>query len=323
MTNEIEYVRAFGEDVPAASEATKRRIHAFASDTARRGRAWIPAWLGGIVYSLSRHFAPAPRRSRVTRVVVALVAIVLTGVGAAVAMTSAASGGQGISDLLAQVRTSLGDGRLLSASVRGSTLVVQVTARDEPSAVSASFEGQMLAAAVRDSQSAEGGASIDSVQFADASGATMDIGVFPVGERKFAALTDGACDSAAQAARRTFESRPGKPSLTVESVVTLPYGGGSCVFKFQTSDPEAFAESASSVIPPLDEAMGAPNQRSFLLEVDDQAGTPQYVQSYTWSGGAARGATYIKPGLSTASVSVPAGLGAAEANSGKGNHRPR
>jgi hypothetical protein len=262
MRDEIVYLRQFGDDAPAADEATKRRIY-----------------------------------SRTRRVGLALIVLVLAGAAAGIALTTTARGGQSLSDLVAQVQQNFGDGRLLSASLDGSTLSVKLAAPDEVSAMSSVFEAQMLASAARDSLSTTNG-QITSVQFLDASGTPIngystDLAADPT----IPALANGACNAATQALLTAFAAKAPKASLNVESALALPYAGGSCAFKFQTADPEAFAENAPFVVGPLVQAMGAPNQRAILLEVDDQAGTPQFVYSYSSSQGSA---TYIKPGLSLA-----------------------
>ncbi len=111
---------------------------------------------------------------------------------------------------------------------------------------------------------------------------------------KIPALAKGACESAAHAAQEV------DASLTIQSVLTLPYAGGACAFKFQTSEPSNFDQSP--VIGKIANVMGDPNQRALLVEVDDQAGVPQVVDSYSPSGG---GTLYIKPGLNTSSVGGP------------------
>ncbi len=207
-------------------------------------------------------------------------------------MTATASGGQGLDKIVSQVQSAFGDGRILSASVNGSTISVKLVAPDEPSAVSATFEAQILAYAVRDSMSTSGQTPIDSVQYLDARGsplqgyATDPVGITP----SVSPLGKGACNSAAHAAQTA------QASLTIETVQTIPYAGGACVFKFQTADSASFAANASLAIGTLVNAIGDPNQRPYLVEVDDQAGTPQLVDNYTPSAG---GVAYVKPGLST------------------------
>lgn len=266
-------------------------------DVLRRAGAY------GAAHGRPRGLAPTGRRRRRSALVAAVVVAALVGVGVGIKLTSTASGGQSIDDLLSQVQNSFGDSRLLSASVSGPTLTVKVAAPDESSAVSATFEAQMLASAVHDAEASAGGPVIDSVQYFDANGAAIrgGYGVAPVGTYpshvplpKLPALTQGACNSAAQAVQSS--------SLTIQSVLTLPYAGGACAFKFQTSDPADFDQS--SVIGKLGDVLGDPMQRALLVEVDDQAGVPQVVDSYSPSGG---GTLYIKPGLNTSSV-VPGGF---------------
>lgn len=296
MSDEIELLREFRADVPAPTEETRRRIHAYVRQTARRRRS-LPGWLNGLP-SWTAWFTPATHRARAVRLGIALVALALASAGAAIAFTTTASGGQSINDLLSQVKNTFGDNRLLAASVNGSMLTVKVAAPDEPSAVSATFEAQMLASAVYGAETSAGGPVINSVQYLDANGAAIPggYGVAPVGTDpslnplpKLKSLTQGACNSAAEAVQSS--------SLTIQSVLTLPYAGGACAFKFQTSDPSNFDQS--SVIGKLGDAVGDPMQRALLVEVDDQAGVPQVVDSYSPSGG---GTLYIKPGVNASSV---------------------
>jgi hypothetical protein len=298
MSDEMELLREFRADVPAPTEETRRRIHAYATQTARR-RPPLPSRLNGLL-SRAAWRTPATHRARAVRWgAVALVALALAS-GGAIAFTTTASGGQGINDLLSQVQNSFGDSRLLSASVNGSTLTVKVAATDEPSAVSATFEAQMLASAVHDAETSGSGQAINSVQYLDTSGAAIrGYGAAPVGTDpslvplpSLPPLTKGACNSAAQAVQTS--------SLTIQSVLTLPYAGGACAFKFQTSDQSNFDQSP--VIGKIADVMGDPSQRALLVEVDDQAGVPQVVDSYSPSGG---GTLYIKPGLNTSSVGGP------------------
>jgi hypothetical protein len=249
------------------------------------------AGVDGVAHGWPRGLASTGRRRWRPVLVAAVVLAALVGVGVGIALTTTASGGQGIDDLLSQVQNSFGDSRLLSASVNGSTLTVKVAAPDEPSSVGATFEAQILAAAFHDSVSASGQTPINTVQFLDASGnAIPGYGPAPVGTdtshaalTKIPALAKGACNSAAQAVQTS--------SLVIQSVVTLPYAGGACAFKFRTPDPSSF--DAGHVVAKLANIMGDPNERALLVEVDDQAGVPQFVDSYSPSGG---GVAYTKPG---------------------------
>jgi hypothetical protein len=218
------------------------------------------------------------------------------GLGAATLMTLPARGGQSISNLLAEVNASFGDNRLLSASDDGSTLIVRVAAPDSASAVSATFEAQMLGYAA----SSDNQGQISSVQYTDVNGVSINgYSRVLVAPPSIPALATGACDAAAQALLSAFADNAPSVSLSAEAVRTTPYGGGSCAFKFETDDPEAFAVNAPAVVGPLDQAMGSPGQRAFLLEVDDKSGSPQFVYSWSPSFG---GVTYVKPGLSLAFV---------------------
>jgi hypothetical protein len=260
----------------------------------KRTPSSLPGWLS----ALPCRSTPAGPRSRALRWAGLLVALALAAGAAAIAVTTTASGGQSIDDLLAQVQNTFGDHRLLAASVKGSTLTVTVAAPDEPSAVSATFEAQMLASAVHDTAAGTGQTTIDSVQYLDAKGNPIrgygaarvgtDTGGHPL--PKIPALAKGACDSAAHAAQAEQAQVP-RSHLTVQSVLTLPYAGGACAFKFQILDPSTF--DAPLDTGKLATTMGDPNQRAFLVEVDDQAGVPQFVDSYSPSGG---GTAYIKPG---------------------------
>jgi hypothetical protein len=257
----------------------------------------MTAYFPRLPISLDPLIAEAKRRMRRRRVWIVASLILIGGLTAAVASIATSGGpgstggGPGVHGLLSQVRSSFSDHRLLSASVTGRLLTVKVAAHDEPSSVSATFEAQMLASALHDAQAASGQTPIDSVKFVDAHGkAIPGYGLARVGTDTSGAplpktppLAKGACKAAARGVQA--------PSLTIQTVVTLPHGGGACVFKFQTPDPSSFA--AGHEVYKLVTAMGAPNQRAYLVEVDDQAGVPQFVDNYTPGGG---GVSYVKPG---------------------------
>jgi hypothetical protein len=241
--------------------------------------------------SLDPLIGEAKRRMRRRRVWIAASLILIGGITAAVASMATSGGpgstgdGPGVHSLLSQVRSSFGDHRLLSASVNGLTLTVKVAAHDEPSSVSATFEAQMLASAFHDAQAASGQSPINSVRFIDANGAAIPgYGQAPVGsDTSLAPLAKGACNSVAQTVQTS--------SLTIESALTLPYSGGACSFRLQTSDPATF--DAGRGVAKLANGMGDPNERSYLVEVDNHAGVPQFVDNYTPGGG---GVAYTKPG---------------------------
>jgi hypothetical protein len=79
-------------------------------------------------------------------------------------------------------------------------------------------------------------------------------------------------------------------ALTIRSALTLPYAGGACAFKFQTSSPPPFTDAL--FVGKLLDGMGGPNESSYLVEVDNSAGVPLSVDDYTPGGG---GVAYTKP----------------------------
>jgi hypothetical protein len=241
-------------------------------------------------FSLDPLMAEAKRRMRRRRLWMAAALILIGGIAAAVASMATSGGpgstggGPGVHGLLSQVQSSFGDGRLLSASINGRTLTVTVSAPDEPSAVSSTFEAQMLAAAVHDSQSASGQTPISSVKFLNSNGAPVrGYGLVPVRSHTgLSPLAAGECKSLAQ----TVQSS----ALSLRSALTLPYAGGACAFKFQTSSPPPFSDAlfASKLL----DGMGDTNKRSYLVEVDNSAGVPLSLDNYTPGGG---GVAYTKP----------------------------
>jgi hypothetical protein len=241
--------------------------------------------------------AEAKRRMRRRRGWIAASLILIGGIVAAVA-SMATSGGPGSTgrgpgvhgSLLSQVQSSFGDGRLLSDSIRGRTLTVKVAAPDEPSGVSATFEAQMLAAAVHDAQTAAGQPPINSVKFIDAHGkAIPGYGPAPVGTdmaghplSPIPALAAGKCRSLAQAVHSS--------ALAIRSALTLPYAGGACAFKIQVSGRPSLSDGL--FVGKVLDGMGDPNRRAYLVEVDNSAGVPLSVNDYTPGGG---GVGYTKP----------------------------
>ena len=192
----------------------------------------------------------------------------------------------GVDNLLSQMQKRFADGRLRSASVTGSTLTVKVSDPTQPSAVSAAFEAQMLAAAVRDSMSTGGQTPITSVQI---SGSNRDPFGSPGGTPGFGVstlergadifpLAKGACESVAKSVQTS--------SLTIQSVLTFP-SAGACAFRFQTSVPPTYA-TTGPLRNELVNGMGAWGKRPFLVEVDNKRGVPLLVES--------NGAYYTEPG---------------------------
>lgn len=246
--------------------------------------------------SLAPLIAEAKRRMRRRRVWIAASLILIGGIAAAVASMATSGGpgstggGPGVHGLLSQAQSRFGDGRLLSDSISGRTLTVKVAAPDEPSAVSATFEAQMLAAAVHDAQAAAGQTPINSVKFIDAHGkAIPGYGPAPVGTdmaghplSTVPPLAAGKCQSLTT---QTVKSS----ALAIRSALTLPYAGGACAFKIQMSGRPSLSDGL--FVGKVLDGMGDPNRRAYLVEVDDSAGVPLSVNDYTPGGG---GVMYTK-----------------------------
>lgn len=74
---------------------------------------------------------------------------------------------------------------------------------------------------------------------------------------------------------------------SIRSAITLPYAGGACAFTLQAPvgglDPQ--------VVGDLVRKLPDPNERPFSVEIDDFAGVPWFVASWTAGGGGMEGAT--------------------------------
>lgn len=296
MSDQDELLRDFGGDLPVPSVETRQRIYAYATQESP-GRARPHGRM--MVFRRSGASTANSSRPGMFRWGIGLVAVLLAAGGAAAFTVVTASGGQDVSSFVSAVQSRFGDGLLVSGSVTGSTLTVTVASPNEPSAVKAAFEAQMVAYALRDSQSASSQTPINSVQYVAANGKQLPgYGSATVASTRVTPLAGGACSSAATAVQAA------DASLTTVSALTLHNGGGACALKFTTTDPVSFAQNASTTLASMGNAIGNPNQRSYLVEVDDQAGTPQFVASYTPGAG---GVSYIKPGLSTSFAGVSGG----------------
>jgi hypothetical protein len=278
---------------PTSAENAGERIHGDGAQVQRARRLTI---------------ATIPRAGGRWRVGVplalAVAAAAITSAALATGSGAAQSRAEGVSNLLSQVRTSFGDGRILSASASASTLSVKLAVVPRgPSLVKAIFEARVLANATSDWMRRNGQKPIAAVLYLDASGTPLQDSP-PGGDRvgtnpSVAPLTAGACNSAAHSA---LQSAPAETSLTVQSVRTLPFLRGTCVVEFRTSDPSEFASDAPLAIGTFAHAMGDPNNRAFLVLVDDESGRPQFATS--WVPGE-YGETWIERGLSRAFVLAP------------------
>ena len=187
--------------------------------------------------------------------------------------------------LLRHVRKAFGDDILRSASVKGSTLTVTVAFPHHPlSEARVSFEAQMLAAAVHDSDDASGRTPIDLVKVVGSNGRRVNgAGASVVDDSSLGPLPAGKCKVVAETVTTALFLR-----IPIRSARTVPYAGGACAFTFQ-SPTGAF--DPPELVGALDRGMGDPNDRPIFVEVDDRPGTPWFVQSWTAGGGGTEGAT--------------------------------
>lgn len=168
----------------------------------------------------------------------------------------------------------------------------------------------MLAHAVGDWLKAHGREPIDTVRYLDSKGAQLALSQLtdPVtADASVSPLARTACRTAAQAAQAK-QQELGGGHLTIVSAKTLPYDNGACAIAFETSNPYAFAGGAPLTIGKLAETLGDPNERPYLVQAVDPAGTPQFVASFVPGG---EGQAYIRPGLPTAFAGPAAGLAVA------------
>jgi hypothetical protein len=297
MSDEMQLLHEFEAEVPPLSERARSRIHAYATGNRYSGRAL-----------LSRISIAASPRKRVHWQ--AVFALGLAAVAAAIAAVATSGGASppsnaqsvatGVNSVVSQVQNSFGGGgQIVSASMNGSALAVELQAPNEPSLTSGAFEAQILAHAVGDWMTANGQGSVNSVVYLNSQGAALpgsQTSDSVASSPSVTPLASGACNTAAQAAQSEEATLSGG-SLTVETVKSLPYMNGTCVITFQTSDPNGFAGDAPLLVGKLVNTLGDPNERPYLVQVDDAAGTPQFLASYVPGVG---GQAYIKPGLSNA-----------------------
>lgn len=230
-------------------------------------------------------------------------AIALVGVVAGVAAATAAVGGgalprsasiraSGVDSVLAQVQSAFNDGRLTSASLQGPGLTATLTTTGPAAIEIGTFEAHVLAFAVNQWMQTNDQQPVSSVSYVDSAGdeiqgvATGDaIGSLPSAP----ALAKGACQAAAANAQ---------PPLTVVSAKLIPFAGGACVIRLQSSDATTFDSSASTSLGAVQSAGSAAGDHPLLVEVDDQSGNPLVVTSWAPGiDGVAQSGTWVKSGL--------------------------
>jgi hypothetical protein len=236
-------------------------------------------------------------RSRRRRLVAVIAVGLLSALLAIAAERGGASGAraEGVNDVLAQVQTSFGDGGLVAASATGSVLSVTLGDEKSPLIIRAKFEAQILSYAVAEWAKTNDQEPVTSVTYSDSSGNQL-LGSPTSGDAvstppDVTTLSGGACASAAQAAIADDNS------LSLTAVRQLPWLGGACLLQFATTDPAGFAASAPATLGTLFDAIGNPNDRPHLVEVDDTGGNPEFIASWVPGFG---GTSWIHPGLSQA-----------------------
>jgi hypothetical protein len=199
-----------------------------------------------------------------------------------------------VNDVISQVQAAFGDGIIQSAAVSGTKITINAASPEDADAVIAGFEAAVLAHAVADWQVTHGQTPITSFAALQANGEAVDgmateaIG----GDASASPLPSGTCETGAQ-------QTPGL--LVVADAATLPFAGGSCVIKVQTSgDPDA---AAAAVATALSDGVAALRDYLYLIEVEDASGSPQLI--FTWvpgvGTGPGEGSEYVRPGIISAS----------------------
>lgn len=197
-----------------------------------------------------------------------------------------------VADVISQVQDAFSDGLIRSASIQGSTLDVAIATPQEDSETVSRFEAAVLGHAVADWQGANGQSQVAKVQTVVPSG-TPFAGLAsgePIG------LDSSATPLASDSCERVASQAPASAAVLAR---TLPFAGGTCIIKVETSaDPIVAAPAMADA---LSEAIADPSSYPYLIEVDDPSGTPQIVETWvpgTGAGGnGGQGGLYVRPGL--------------------------
>jgi hypothetical protein len=203
-----------------------------------------------------------------------------------------------VTDVVNQVQSAFGGGVIQSASVNGSTVTVQTNAPDQSAQAFAGFEAAVLGYAVADWQAAHGETPVTDLRSL-ANGQSLSGMAFDVlgSDSSASPLSGDTCESAAQNV---------PPTDGIVSGRTLPFAGGTCVFKVNSTSADAVAayDDVAAALAKVLPNGATPNDYPWLVEVDDTSGSPLLVS--TWvpglEGGTGMGTAYIKPGLPGAST---------------------
>jgi len=284
-------------DLPAGRLA-QRKQHLVDEVSRRPGDSWLRSPWRALSLTLGMREKPVvlvKRRQIIAAVALAAAVSALAAtatLGGAARQKYDAVPAANVEDVIAQVQQSFGDGIIQSASVDGSTVNINLADAKLDSATVGGFEATILAHAVSDWQGAHGETPVTQLSLVpfSATGTKGQAQVESINSPSAATpLPSGACETAAQ-------STPS--SLTVVSAQQLPYAGGTCVFKVQTSgDPSAAAVAVSDA---KSNAIQNASDYPSLIEVDDPSGNPQIVLTWVPSiNGAGEGRLFVRPGLSS------------------------
>lgn len=199
--------------------------------------------------------------------------------------------------VVAQVQRSFGDARIVSASLSGSRLSVELAlGRGSGGAaqMKAVFEAQVLGHAVADWQRDHGRKPLTTVQYRDSRGRVVPgylAGGDPVeSDPDVSPLGAGACRSAAEPAAKGL--------LTLASARTLPYMHGTCVFVLRTSKPHAGSQQAMAALTRMiGFSSKTPNERPWFFELLSSRGLRLSSAAWMPDDG---GTTWARPGYAYA-----------------------
>jgi hypothetical protein len=255
--------------------------------------------------SLDPLIAEAKGRRRKRRFLIAMLLVLGVGLGAAFALSFSPNGAGGpssgdpgwLSNQVSQAQHTFGRAYIASATVQGRVLTVKLSAAGGAANEAGGFEAHALGYAVADRMRAQGKKPVTSVYVVGPGGRVAGDGyAYPgtrLGRDASPRLRSGTCERA---------SKHLPASLRVGSDRTLPYVGGVCILRVQTSAQTsagvgtAFTKASMA----LGDALPSWSDPPSLIEIDDATGTPQVIK--TWFPGlglgfVGSGSDYQRPGI--------------------------
>jgi len=204
---------------------------------------------------------------------------------------------QDVSATVASVKAALGDDRIVTATVAGSTLSVVLNAPDSSSAALARFDGKVLARAVSIQLAADGKDAINAATYTDESGTDINQATDRVSSAAPASqLSSNACELAAAGNKSSL--------ATVAHARTVSLVGGTCLFTLRASDVVGFDADAPNVTGSIASAVPDIANYPYLFEVVDKSGTTQMILGWIPGIGLGdgQGLAWIPRGASTPAV---------------------